>query len=271
MRLNALKSLFAEGRVAFGTTLVFPCPELVEACGLLGFDFVFIDAEHDGFGPRDCQDLVRAADATGVHAVVRVPRNEPQTILGYLETGALSIVVPHVNSPAEALAGLQATRYPPAGNRGAGSSTRAAGYGIPQSATAHFTSADSQVLFLPILEEAQAYDQVDAILQVPGLEAILLGPGDLALSMGYPGQPDHPAVQALVQRALAQARQAGIFVGTAVRDAASARACAEQGFQFVLASSGTLFAQAVRHFLNESGRSAGPAEGATARPTPSVA
>ena len=253
MRENSLKRKLAEGRVAIGTTLAFPCPELVEACGLLGFDFVFIDGEHDGAGPRDCQDLVRAADAVGVHAVVRVPRNDPQTILGYLETGALSIVAPHVNTAEETLAGIRAVRYPPAGIRGAGSATRAANYGITQSGAEHFAFANTQTLFMPLLEEARAFEHLDEILQVEGLEAIQIGPGDLALSMGYPGQPNHPAVQELVQQGLEKAKRTGIYVGTATRYAATTRACIERGFRTILASAGTIFIEGTRQFMREAG------------------
>jgi 4-hydroxy-2-oxoheptanedioate aldolase len=253
MRENALKRMLAEGRVAVGTSLTFPCPELVEACGLLGFDFVFIDGEHDGAAPRDCQDLVRAADAVGVHAMVRVPRNDPQTILAYLESGVLSIVAPHTNTAEDVRAGIRAVRYPPEGIRGAGSSTRAANYGITQSATEYFTFANSQTLFMPLLEEVQAFEHLDEILQVDGLEFILIGPGDLALSMGYPGQPNHPAVQELVQKGLQSARKAGIMVGTAARDAATTRACIDRGFNLILTSSGSFFTDAVRQFMREAG------------------
>jgi 2-keto-3-deoxy-L-rhamnonate aldolase RhmA len=253
MRENALKQKLAAGRSVVGTSLAFPCAELVEACGLLGFDFVFIDAEHDGTDPSECRDLVRAADAVGIQSVVRVPRNGPQTILGYLETGALSVIVPHVNTADEVRAGLQAVRYPPDGIRGAGSATRAANYGITQSGTEHFRFANSQTLFMPLVEEAQAFDQLDEILHVPGLEVIMIGPGDLALSMGHPGQPDHPAVQELVQHGITQAAQAGILVGTAARDAAGARAALDRGFRMILTSSGAFFAEAVRTFMRDVG------------------
>jgi 2-keto-3-deoxy-L-rhamnonate aldolase RhmA len=258
MRENTLKQKLVDGQAVVGTTLAFPCPELVEACGLLGFDFVFIDGEHDGTDPIECGSLVRAADAVGVQSVVRVPRNDPQTILGYLETGALSIIAPHVNTADEVLAGIQAVRYPPDGIRGAGSSTRAANYGITQSATDHFGSANAETLFMPLLEEALAFDHLDEILQVPGLEVIQIGTGDLALSMGYPGQLNHPAVQERVQHALTKAKQAGIIVGTASRDAASTRALIDRGFQMILTSSTAIFTEAVRTFMRDAGLTATP-------------
>jgi 4-hydroxy-2-oxoheptanedioate aldolase len=259
MRENSLKHKIVAGQAVVGTIPAYPCSELVEACGLLGFDFIFIDGEHDGTDPIQCRELVRAADAVGLHSVVRVPRNEPQTILGYLETGALTITAPHVNTAEDVLAGIHAVRYPPEGVRGAGSATRAANYGITQSGAEHFQFANTQTMFVPILEEARAFDHLDEIVQVPGLEAILIGPGDLALSMGYPGRADHPAVQELVQKGFTTAREAGIAVGTAVRDAASARALIERGYQMIVTSSSVIFADAIRTFLREAGRTDTPA------------
>jgi 4-hydroxy-2-oxoheptanedioate aldolase len=253
MRENALKHRIASGQAVVGTIPAFPCAELVEACGLLGFDFIFIDGEHDGVDPIQCRELVRAADAVGMPSVVRVPHNDPQTILGYLETGALSILAPHVNSAEEVLAGIQAVRYPPEGIRGAGSATRAANYGITQSGAEHFQFANSQTLFMPVLEEAVAFEHLDEMLKVPGLEVIVIGPGDLALSMGYPGRSDHPEVQHLIEEGFTKARQAGIAVGIAARDAASTRAMIDRGFQIIVTSSGAFFADAVRTFMREAG------------------
>lgn len=262
MRENSLKQRMAAGEAVVGPSLAFPCPELVEACGLLGFDFVFIDGEHDGTDPSECRNLVRAADAVGIQTVVRVPRNDPQTILGYLETGALSIIAPHVNTAEEALAGIRAVRYPPEGVRGAGSASRAANYRITQTSAEHFAFANTQTLFMPLLEEPQAFDNLDEILQVPGLEMIQIGPGDLAVCMGYPGQPNHPAVQEVVQEAFVKARRAGIIVGTAGTDAATTRALIDRGFQMILASTGVFFTDAVRAFMRDAGLTGSRGRGA---------
>jgi len=84
--------MFAEGKLAVGASPPFIAPETVEYMGIIGFDFAFIDAEHSAIGPETCQALVRAAELTGIEPLVRVPANNPQTILSYLETGALTVV-----------------------------------------------------------------------------------------------------------------------------------------------------------------------------------
>src|SRR5437867_3561051 len=103
----------ADGRVAVGAWQTFPSAELVELCGRVGFDFVFLDGEHGGIGPRECLDLVRAADAAGIDSIVRVPRNEAAAILGYLESGVTGIVVPHIKSTEDANRAVEAIKYPP--------------------------------------------------------------------------------------------------------------------------------------------------------------
>ena len=119
MRENRLLKMFGEGRLAVGATPPFVSPEAVEFMGIVGFDFVFLDAEHDAIGPETCQALVRAAELTGIEPLVRVPANNPQTILSYLETGALTVQIPHVNTAEEAHLAVQAVKYPPLGIRGA--------------------------------------------------------------------------------------------------------------------------------------------------------
>src|SRR5262252_2103239 len=127
MRVNRLKRRLAAGGRAAGVLLSFNSPELVEYCAALGFDFVLIDAEHNLVGAETCLHLVRACDAGGITPLVRVPRNDPATILGHLETGAHGVVVPHVRTPEDARAAVRAVKYPPDGGRSAAGSSRPAG------------------------------------------------------------------------------------------------------------------------------------------------
>ena len=213
MRENQLKRMFREGKAAVGATAPFHTPEAVEMMGLLGFDFVFLDGEHGGLGPESCQSLVRAAQLSGIEPIVRVPRNDPTVILGYLETGAWSIQVPHVNTAEDARRAVEAIKYPPMGIRGAGSTTRAADYGLGPGPAEYFGHANEQTLVIPMIEEPAAVENIDEIVRVEGLEAIFIGSGDLALTMGYPGQRSHPDVMAAMDRAFQAGRSAGITVG----------------------------------------------------------
>jgi len=195
---NRLKTKLSRGETANGVILQWPSPEIVEYLGHLGFDYVFIDAEHGYIGRERCADMCRAADASGIVPLVRVPENNAATILGYLECGAMGIIVPHVSTAEGAAAAAAAVRYAPLGHRGGGSSTRPANYGATQTSTEYFTRANETILLYVMIEDMEGVDNLDAILAVDGVDVVAFGPGDFALSMGYPGQSNHPEVQRII-------------------------------------------------------------------------
>lgn len=248
---NLLREKLALGRAAIGVYPGIVSEELVEFCGLLGFDWVFIDGEHGGVDVRACQSLLRAAQRVGVATIVRVPSAEPSVILSYLETGAFSIAVPHINTPEQARAAVAACRYPPLGIRGAGSTTPAANYGLTQTPPEYFVRANDQVLTIPLIEDVEAVANAREILAVPGVDAILIGPGDLAASMGFLGQAGHPDVSAAVDRVIREARTAGKHVGTVAGSPAAMKALMGKGADFLMCSALALLADAGRRFLSD--------------------
>ncbi len=249
MRSNVVKEKVAAGDVVVGPLLSFNSPALVEFCGQLGFDFVLIDAEHNLVGLETCQQLVRAADAAGVVPLVRVPRNDPVAILGYLETGALGVVVPHVRTAEDALAAVRAAKYAPEGVRSAAGSSRPAGYGLTQSAAEYFREANRQTMVVPLVEEREGFEHLEAIGRTPGVDLLFLGDGDLALDMGYPGERDRPEVRAVVTDALARGRAAGIPLGGPAGSAGAAARQVAAGHRLVLVPLVALFAEAGRDLL----------------------
>lgn len=132
MLKNTAKEKIKAGKPIIGSTIGFPAPQMVEIFGRIGFDFVFIDCEHGTITTESCEEMVRAAEVAGITPIVRVPDKSPQTILRYLDTGATSVQVPHVNSKADAQAIVEAVKYAPQGKRGvAGSRWADYGLGIP--------------------------------------------------------------------------------------------------------------------------------------------
>lgn len=198
---NRLKEKIARGETATGVLVAWPSPELVEFCGYLGFDWVFIDAEHGYIGRETCAAMVRACDVSGIVPLVRVPENNASTILGYLETGAMGVIVPHVSTAEAARAAVEAVKYGPLGARGAGSSTRPANYGLTQTSTEYFQRANDQVMLYVMIEDMAGVENLDEILSVDGIDIVAFGPGDFAMSIGYPGQPGHPEVQKIISEA----------------------------------------------------------------------
>jgi len=249
MRPNELAARLAAGAAVVGPLLSFNSPELVEFCGFAGFDFVLIDAEHNLVGPETCQQLVRAAEAVGVTPLVRVPRNDQTTILPFLETGVQGLVVPHVRTAADAAAAVAAVKYPPAGRRSAAGSSRPAGYGLTQSAAQYFALANERTIVIPLVEEAEGFENLEAIGRTPGIDLLFLGDGDLAMDMGYPGQREHPAVRRVVADAIARGRAAGLLLGGPATAPASAAQLVATGLRFVLVPLTALFAPPARELV----------------------
>ena len=254
MRTNSLKAKLAAGRRVCGVLLELNNPELVELFGHLGYDFVFIDGQHSGLTVETARGLIRAADASGMSTLVRVRRNEASVILEFLEAGAGGIIVPNVTSRAEAEQAAAAIRYPPVGVRGGFGRSRAANYGVTQSQADYFSQANYEVLFVPLIEDQAAMEHLPEICSAPGVDVVLIGPGDLALSMGIPGGWSAPPVQEAVEQIRAAATAAGKPVMTLSLDPVDGRRLYEQGFQAVLVSAASLIARAAGACLQEIGR-----------------
>lgn len=249
MRENRIRRRIRDDKVSIGTGLPFREPEMVEFIGLVGYDFFFIDGEHMGVSPETATRMVRAANVVGLEPVVRVPRNDPQDILAYLETGASSIVVPHCSTADDVQQAILAAKYPPIGWRGAASGSRVADYGLTQTPAQYFEAANKETMIFPLIEDVEAVEHLAEILAVEGLEGIWIGPSDLAGSMGYPGQVSHPAVQERVNAIIEQAHGAGTAIAVGANDVASARARIEQGVRIIHSNAAGLFAAACRSYL----------------------
>jgi 4-hydroxy-2-oxoheptanedioate aldolase len=244
MRTNTLKAKLAAGQAA---TIVAPLgssASLVEMLGYFGFDGVFIDCEHGPSGWEDVEHMVRAAELAGYSAVVRVPDHAEATITRALDRGAAGIQVPHVNSAAEALAVVQAAKFAPLGHRG-WSGGRAA-YGVD--ATSFSKHANEQTLVAAMLEETQALDNLDELLRVEHIDVFFVAPGDLAQSMGLPGETSHPHVTAAIDDALRRIRAAGRVSGTLTTPAMLDHHL-ELGVQFLYVALGALLAPAAADFV----------------------
>lgn len=256
LRTNRLRELLGENHPLFGAMLGFPSPRLVEFCGLVGFDWVLLDGEHEGVGVETCSQLVTAADAVGIATVVRVPVNRPDVLLGYADTGANAIIAPHITSAQQAAELVAGLRFPPLGSRGAAASSRAANYGLTQTAEQYFAAVEAHPIPAALIEDASAYADLDAIADTEGLEIYCLGAGDLAGSLGFPGQSAHPKVQELVAGAARKLTALGRVVNMSVADATGTRRALELGATMIVVSNISLLTRAAREFLDAARRTA---------------
>lgn len=196
---NRIKSALRAGRKAYGYSLSFPSPWVIDILGKLDFDYVFIDGEHGPFGLDQLEDLCRTAERYNLTTIARVPDIGSSTILRYLDRGIRAILGPHIATEADARQLVRACYFGPLGERSFGGN-RGTSYNalIPDKA-AYYREANDQMLVCALLEDVAVLDNLDAILAVPGIDLYSIGPNDFAQSLGYPGQPDHPAVVEAMQ------------------------------------------------------------------------
>jgi 4-hydroxy-2-oxoheptanedioate aldolase len=219
MRTKTLKQKLREGKPAFGVMITFPAPPVVEMLGYMGFDWVLIDNEHGSITVDTAEDMIRAGELSGIAPIVRPVANRPEVIAPFLDRGAWGVQIPHVNTRAEAEAAVAACKYFPDGQRGMFSGGRPAEYGIGGSTQEYVKSANANTLVCLMLEEVEAIDNLAEIATVKGIDVLFIGSGDLSQSMGYPGQPTHPEVQAVMEKGVKRIRDAGVVAGVSCPDA----------------------------------------------------
>lgn len=223
--INPLKQALAEGRPQIGFWLSMASTVSAEICASAGFDWLVIDAEH---GPQSLPGVMAQLQAIApwpTHPIVRVPSSDPVAIKGFLDLGAQSLLVPMVETAEQAAGVVDAARYPPAGSRGIGGA-RAARWGrYPR----YVHEANAQICLIMQVETVQALGNIEAIAAIDGVDALFVGPADLAASMGHVGKPNHPDVLAAALGAFARIRAAGRAAGILTRDEQFARRSIEAG------------------------------------------
>ena len=189
-----LKARLAGGERLLGVLLRIPAEELVEMSAVAGFDFVLIDGEH---GPADLVPLRQHLAITAAYAVptlVRVGTAEPALVLRALDAGAAGIVAPHIDTPAQAVALVDAAHYPPLGHRGFATYSRAGRYGQVDPQT-HQERMTAETLVIGMIESPQGVAHRAEILQTPGLDGIMIGTADLRASSTPADPPPADAIQ----------------------------------------------------------------------------
>ena len=183
---NTLKHDLAQGKVMAGMVITSHSPLIVEMMGYSGFDWLFIDSEHAPIGSDlALENLIRAAQVSGIVPLVRVKENREQYIRNALEAGAAGVIVPHVATKEDAEKAVSYARFPPLGIRGADPTVRSARYRCGDFNWGEFLeNSNREAMVIPLLEDAEFLGNLDEILDVPGVDAVSFGPTDYALSKG---------------------------------------------------------------------------------------
>ena len=200
-RTNKIFEKNRQGKKGVGIGLVYPSAEAIEIIGMIGgFDFVNLDGEHGLFSPESIDEICRVADGFGLTVTARVPSIAPNTINLFLDRGVNGILGPHIETAEDAQALVDACRFVPDGQRswGGGRGTyynTSSLLDLPGSQRTEFMERTNEnMLVMGQLETKRAFENLDEILEVKGIDAFAWGPNDLAQSMGLPGQPEHPDV-----------------------------------------------------------------------------
>jgi 2-dehydro-3-deoxyglucarate aldolase/4-hydroxy-2-oxoheptanedioate aldolase len=230
--LEKFKARIAAGQVCVGTAITFGDPAVSELYGDAGYDFTWIDMEHGPFDLPAALGHIMAARGTDLAPFVRVPANDPVLIKPVLDLVPAAIIVPMIKTPEDAAQAVRACRYPPRGIRGYSPRRGTKFGGIPQAQ--YLESADEQTLVLIQIEQIEAVQHIDLILQTPGLDGICLGPNDLSGSMGKLGRTTDPEVAAAIDTVMRKARQTDLLLGVATGyDPKTVQAWLEKGIQWI--------------------------------------
>jgi 4-hydroxy-2-oxoheptanedioate aldolase len=176
-----------------GLIVKMPNAALIEAAGLAGFDLIVIDTEHGINDGEQLEHHLRAASGVVIPTLVRVGANTSIEILRVLDAGATGVIVPHVDTIPDAVSAARSAHYPPAGTRGLAVSTRAGGQGTVSLAD-HLDHARRETVMMAQLEDKKVIPIAGAIASTPNVNAVWLGPSDLSMSLGHPGDLQHPVV-----------------------------------------------------------------------------
>lgn len=250
-----LKQRLQQGETLLGPFVIVPSCTLVDTLGYAGMDFCILDTEHGPLGIERCADLVIAAQGSGVAPVIRVGGNDERLILRALDIGADGVQVPQINVRGDAEQVVHAAKYSPDGQRGLSLFTRAGHYfreGGAVDGRCHTDRQNGETTVVVHIEGRRGLDNLEEIMEVPGIDVLFLGPYDISQSLGIPGQVRTPQVEKALRSAAEQARRAGRAVGSYAKDTEMAKWLLDLGIQYLSINvDATIYMQACERIVRE--------------------
>lgn len=237
--MNWIRRRVLAGETLIGAWITTGSDVVTEIVGQAAFDWLLLDGEHGSGDYDDLRHQLQALSGSKTAPIVRVVCNEPSHFKRSLDLGAAGIMVPWVNSDADARAAAAAMRYPPQGIRGVSGSVRAANYG--GSFADYFARANDELLTIVQIETAEALDHVEEIAAVDGVDVLFIGPADLSLSLGIYRQLDRAEFQAACHKVVASCAKYGKQAGILLKDRHRIEQAIADGFRFVAVGGDTSF------------------------------
>jgi 2-dehydro-3-deoxyglucarate aldolase/4-hydroxy-2-oxoheptanedioate aldolase len=207
-------------------------PSVMQLLANAGFDFVIIDNEHGPFTIETIADLSRSAQQVGLTPIVRVPDMAYPYIAQSLDAGAQGVMIPRVTRPEQVREVVQMMKYPPEGMRG---SAQSRGYTAFKSGSVAevMAQANEETMLIVQIETRQALESIEEIVAIPDVDAALIGPNDLSISLGVPGQPDHPYMQGAIETVIAACQAHAVTPALHTNDLVMAVQWAKKGMRLV--------------------------------------
>jgi len=237
MRINTVKRALKEGKAQFGcNTSMLRSPEVPRILAAAGLHWSYLDSEHGGFDLETLQDLIRAANEAGLCPIVRVADLQYALVARALDCGAQGVLFPRVESPELLEKAISWTRFPPEGVRGYGLQPTHVGYeavGMPD-IIAH-SNANTMVALQ--IETKTAIERIDELLSVPKIDAVMIGPADLSISLGVAGQFEHPTLVAAIEKIRDACIRHGIAPGIHMRSLKLVQYWRDHGMLFLSCNS----------------------------------
>jgi 2-keto-3-deoxy-L-rhamnonate aldolase RhmA len=229
--VNPLKAKLAAGQAIMGIWSLIPSPILAEVIGVTGMDFQILDMEHGVYDVQSLDNSIRACESVGCSPLVRVPGVQQFSIQTALDLGSHGVVVPQIADYQEA---VQYTKYAPEGMRGFNPFTRGSGYDPQNSHNSKLRN--DYGLSTIIIENVQAFQEIEQILSIPHLDVVYLGVYDMSVALGCPGEVNHPLIQDFVEKATQKALSAGKVVGVMVKSSEEIERALALGSRFLVYS-----------------------------------
>ena len=227
---NVLRDKLRQGKPVLGAFFSNVSPNVAEMMGVIGLDFIIVDCEHSPMTTETVGEIYRAAQLYGVTTFTRIDENTQQHIQKYLDAGTDGVQIPLINTAEAAQAVVDAAKYPPVGKRGM-AQPRLAGYGrIPPADFIQQWNEESLVCIQ--IETLEGIANCPGIVKVPNIDIVFLGPMDLSVALGYPGQTSHPEVVSVIEELGSKIIEAGKVAGTIVANLDQYKHYRGQGFLY---------------------------------------
>jgi 4-hydroxy-2-oxoheptanedioate aldolase len=246
---NKLKERLQQNKASYGVISPTTDPIVCEYIGWSGMDFYIMDAEHGPLTLSEVAHLVRACETANITPLARIHSLDEKMILQYFDAGIMGVMMPGTNTVADCQRLVAYVKYFPQGKRGLGP-VRSADYMAGQLSQAEYIQfSNEQTLVFPMIESLECINNLSEMVKVEGVDGFILGPRDLALSMGFTDGPAHDEVKQVIDQAIATVVGAGKVFGTVAATAEQAKALTEKGVTLLLNSVQGLLGSAAKGFM----------------------